>query len=308
MDITRKLETINNEKDTTKFVYYYNDNLVIDKEILERVEKLRIPPNWNNVLISNSPSSYLQATGIDSKGRKQYIYHPLWNTLSRIDKYSKLKEFSRKIPLLKKHINKELKGSIRLNDKNYLMSLIVLILLKTHSRIGNDVFVEENNTYGLTTLLKKHVTIKNNDITITYTGKKSIVHTYKFRCSIISSVLSELKKLPGSRLFKTVGGEYVTSNDINVFIKTIMGESFTAKDFRTYAANILFIKYLKEMSTTGTKQKHKKNVIEAYDKVAKDLGHTRTICRNSYVMSSIVERYMEDVEKFSKLSFEDFVL
>jgi DNA topoisomerase-1 len=289
--ITRNLEN-------KEFVYYHNDHKVINKDILCRIRKLHIPPKWNNVKISSSETDYLQATGNDDKGRVQYLYHPVWIVLSKIEKYNRLKLFAKQLPNLMKSVNKKMNGPVNLEDKEYIISLIFRILNKTHSRIGNDHFAEENNTYGLTTLLKKHLSINGNTICLSFIGKKSIKQQFIFIDKLCSNVLKELKKIPGDRLFKTKDLDPINSVDMNNYLKSVMGDDFSSKDFRTYAANDLFLKFILQKEIPSNNTQIKKTINECYDEVAKELGHSRSICRTSYVMPLISEKYTENPNKF----------
>ena len=297
MDITRKV-IINDKK--YSFVYYLNTKEITNKNTLERLRKLHIPPMWKNVKISTSEIDYLQATGEDSKGRIQYIYHPIWVELAKIEKYNRLKLFIKKLPLLMRTVDNKIHGPINLNDKEYIISLIFRILKKTHSRIGNECYAEENNTYGLTTLLKKHVILDGDNVIISFIGKKSIKQDFKFTDKICSTIIKELKKIPGDRLFKTSGQETITSSEINTYIKNIMGDNFTAKDFRTYAANDLFLKFILKKDIPQNITQIKKTINKCYDEVAEELHHTRAVCRSSYVMPIISEKYSESPVNFVK--------
>jgi DNA topoisomerase-1 len=298
--ITRKLEN-------KEFIYLQNNKRIINDNILNRIRKLRIPPKWSNVNISNSETEYLQATGNDIKGRVQYIYHPVWIAISKLEKYNRLKLFVKKLPLLMKTVNKKMHGPIDLSNKEYIISLIFRILSKTHSRIGNDHFAEENNTYGLTTLLKTHVSTNGNTVSMSFVGKKSIKQQFIFTDKICSSALKELKKISGDRLFKTKDQESITSNDINSYLKNIMGGDFTAKDFRTYAANDLFLKFILQKDIPLNITQTKKTINDCYDEVAEELHHTRAVCKSSYVMPIISEKYISDPNDFvsKKLTLED---
>jgi len=296
MFITREIKN-------KKFMYFLNNKQIFDQNTLERIRKLHIPPAWIDIKISISDTDYLQVTGNDNNkkhNRTQYIYHPLFVELSKIEKYDRLILFTKKLPLLIKYINKKLLGPINLNDKEYIIALIFRILDKTHSRIGNDCYAEENNTYGLTTLLKKHMTITGDKITFAFLGKKSVKQELVFTDQLTSNILKELRKIPGDRLFKTHDQVFIRSNDMNDYLKNIMGEDFTCKDFRTYSSNDLFLKILcsKELPVGITQTK--RTINQCYDEVAEELGHTRAISRSSYVMPIISEHYMKDPVKFIK--------
>lgn len=299
MNTSMSVLNITRIKEGENFVYYDKHNKrITNKDTLERIKKLHIPPNWKNVLVSDSDTDYLQTTGIDTKGRTQYIYHPVWVSISRIEKYDRMKLFAKKLPVLMKIMDKKIHDSMDLEDKEYIVSLIFRILKITHSRIGNDHFAQENNTFGLTTLQKKHVSIDSNNVRIAFVGKKNVKQTFSFNDKLCSKILQELKKIPGERLFKTKSQDCITSNDINNCIRSIMGEDFSAKDFRTYAANELFLKSIHEKDIPSGTTQMKKIINECYDEVAEELGNTRSICKTSYVMPIISEKYKEDPKKF----------
>jgi len=302
MDISRSI--INK-----KYVYKIGSRLVTSKDVLERIRKLHIPPNWKNVKISSDNTSYLQATGEDIKGKIQYIYHPIWVELSKIQKYNKLSLFSKKLPLLTKHVSKKLAHSINFSDKEYIIALLFRILTKTHSRIGNDCYSEENNTYGLTTLLKKHLNISADTITLAFVGKKNVKQQLIFTDHLCAQILRELRKLPGDRLFKTSDNIPIKSLDMNEYLKHIMGEDFTCKDFRTWASNDLFLKILNTKEIPISLTQAKKIINTCYDEVAMELGHTRAISRSSYVMPIISQMYMKDPHGFlkNKYSLDDIL-
>lgn len=288
------------ENDTKIYKYYYSDSkkCVSDKDTLERIRKLRIPPAWKDVQVSKDPTDYLQVSGIDESGKTQYIYHPLWITLSKVQKFNRLRTFVDKLPLLIHSIKYKLSkyNKHSLDDYEFLLALVFRILYKTYSRIGNECYAEENNTYGLTTLLKTHLKFKENDtITLTYAGKRNIIQNLEFRDPLVYKILKDLIKLPGPKLFKTTNGIVVRSLDMNYYLKEKMGENFTVKDFRTYASNKLFIDILSKKNINSNLQQ---NVKETYKDVAEYLGHTASISKKSYVMDIIPEMYLKDPKKF----------
>lgn len=296
MNITRIKKTSGKK---LNFEYFTNGNKIIDKHILERIQKLCIPPNWDNVKISTSETDYLQAIGKDDKGRTQYIYHPMWVELSKIEKYSRLAKFERKLPLLIKNINQQLSGPVKTNDREYLIALVFRILLKTHARIGNECYADENNTYGLTTLLKKHMIISNSgEIRFSFVGKKGVEQNLSFRDSVSLKALREFKKIRGDRLFQTEDQQPLKAVEMNDYLKEKMGDDFTCKDFRTYGSNILFLKILCKQEAPTSMSASKRILNKVYDEVAEQLGHTRAISKKSYVMPMIGERFLENPSEF----------
>jgi DNA topoisomerase-1 len=278
--------------------YYTHNNKTVDKNTLERIRRLHIPPRWTDVQITTDETSYLQVTGFDGK-KQQYIYHPLWITLSKMEKYKRLGLFAKKLPRLVAHINSTLHKP-NLGSKEHLILLIFKILLLTHSRIGNDCYAEDNDTYGLTTLLKKHVRFAGDETFIAYVGKKDVKQHLSFNDRATTNILRKLCGIPGDRLFKTTDGEPIKSIDVNNYLKTFTNEAFTCKDFRTYASNALFLKILRGKPLPASETDAKRTVSECYNEVAEYLGHTKTISKSSYVIPLIGEMYLENPALFRK--------
>lgn len=279
--------------------YYLNDKEITDENTLNRIRKLCIPPNWTDVKIAKDSTDYLQVTAYSKKDpnkKTQYIYHPLFIELTKSEKYDRLKTFIKKLPLLIKYVSKKLSTPIDLENKEYIIALMFRILLKTHSRIGNDCYADDNGTFGLTTLLKKHLTIIGDEICLSFVGKKSIKQKLIFTDKKCAAILNQLRKLPNERLFKTKDGDEIKSTDMNDQLKEIMGsEAFTCKDFRTYSANNLFLMFLMGKNPSDC---IKKNISECYEEVACELGHTKAICKSSYICPLIAEQYIKDPVKF----------
>jgi DNA topoisomerase-1 len=282
------------------FVYLNINKQITDTNTLERIRKLHIPPNWTNINISTRDTDYLQVTGNDTKGRTQYIYHPVWVELAKIEKYERMKLFTTKVEIIKKRINGILSKKMDLTSKEYIIALLFRIMLLTHSRVGNDQYAEENNTYGLTTLLKKHVKINGSNVILSFLGKKSIKQELKFIDPVSARILTELIKIPGPRLFKTKFEEHIRSLDMNNYLHEITGVEITCKDFRTYSSNNLFIKILCSKPIPITQSEIKRTINQCYDEVAEYLGHTRAVSKSSYVMPIIAENYARSPQLFVK--------
>jgi DNA topoisomerase-1 len=197
-------------------------NPVRHKTILERIRRLCIPPQWREDEISYSETNYLQATGIDSKNRLQYIYHPMWNQMTMDDKYKRMGHFAQKMDDFNK----------RLREDTSLISTMFRIIQKTHIRIGNESYAKENGTYGLCTLEKKHVSVRGDIVHLQFNGKKGIAHDIKFRDTQCANVIKYLLTIPGERLFKMEtkdGMKQICSQDLNEYLQATMGPEFTCK-------------------------------------------------------------------------------
>lgn len=311
MDITRKpIGKINKENIyDRKFEYFKNGVKIVDEQVLMRIKKNCIPPAWTDVKISNLDTDYLQVRGVDSKNRTQYKYHPMWNKLAKKEKYKRLEQFITKLPGLIRHINKNLSNFDTRNNEHIIL-LVIKILTKTYSRIGNDIHTEANNTYGLTTLLKKHIKINESVININYIGKKNIKQSFSFTDEICSNALKKLLLISGDRLFKTSDHQFVRSLDVNNYIKNIMEGDYTSKDFRTYGSNIMLLDMLyRRKHVLESDTEAKKFLNECCDKVASIIGHTTNVSKTNYIYPIIIEQYTKDYNGFvgSKLPVSDLL-
>lgn len=247
-----------------------------------RIKKLCIPPNWTDIWISPDPCSHLQVTGKDQKGRIQYIYHPMWVLMSQDEKYKRMARFQKNLPLLRKALAEE-GGTIQ---------LMFRILLRTHIRVGNESYAKDNGTYGLCSLLGKHVTMRGSVITLSFIGKKGVPQKITFRDPKIAQDLRKHIGTKEERLFK------YNPEDLNDFLQKHMGKEFTCKDFRTYASNIHFLKNLTKHLPPQTVTERKKVLKDVYIETAEKLGHTKEISKKSYVMPIVEEKYLLDPHFF----------
>jgi DNA topoisomerase-1 len=280
--------------------YYFKGTLVQDSSTLQRISKLSVPPAWKNVWYSSNPKCHIQVHGIDSNGKKQYILSDSWNKSSKCKKYNRMKMFITKVNLFKKKI--KLKDHD--HSKHSLICLLFQLLIHIHIRVGNEKYAPK--TYGLTTLRQKHFV---ND-TFTFVGKSGILHCI----DIPKEFLPYIKKLylygKDKHLFwYTEHGKINTidSEELNVFLKQNMGQEYTCKDFRTYSANILYIKaFLK--NAKGNSSQAKKIVLMSVDESAKLLGHTRNISRKSYISEKLIDYCIDSFESASKESVNTLLL
>ena len=285
------------------FHYYKNGTLVKEKRILDRIKKLRIPPNWKNVQITDSEVNHLQAIGIDERKRTQYIYHPMWIALTSLDKYKRMGRFCKLIPKFEKKIKQDLTSS---NERVCIIAHMFRLLQKTHMRVGGEEYAKDNSTYGLCTLENKHIRIKGPVITFNFIGKKGVKQRIQIRDSTTAPLLQQLIKNTG-RVFKE-NGKVITSGDMNGYLQNVMGREFTCKDFRTYASNLLFLNTICKLPIPQTEKEKKKNLKDVFDYVANKLGHTKAVSRRSYVMPIISDQYKETPSIFYKQNPKQLLL
>ena len=303
-------EGIIREKKGDEFIYYYvNTGKVVKKEDIERINKLRIPPAWTDVWISRDPDSAIQVIGRDAKGRKQYRYNQMHIEQADKEKFFRMIDFINSLPKLEKILAKH--SELPFYDKNRVVSLMLLLVQEYHMRVGKEVYARQNRSYGISSMRKKHVKIGKNIIHLKFKGKSNQRLHYTITNPEFINDIKMMMKLEGDRLFQYItvderGTERiypVTDKDLNAYIQQYMGEDFTIKDFRTYAANETFVKsLLNETKKRSPKDRRtiKKNIMNAFKSTARQLKHTGAVSKKSYVLNFALELYQNDPEIYIK--------
>ncbi len=275
------------------FVYFQGKEKIKDPTAIERFKKLVIPPAWKDVRISPSPNSHLQVVGKDDKGRTQYRYHPQWEILRNKTKFIKMTAFGKVLPKIRERVARDLKK--RIMTKTKCLALVVRLMEETHIRIGSQQYAKNNNTYGLSTLRNKHLNIKENKLLFTFVGKKGKKHSIPLEDKKLQKLVMQCKEIPGWELFQYYDEEgnhhTIDSGMVNEYIQEISDDSFSAKDFRTWAASKIFLETLFEMEKPENKTQIKQNLIDACDIAAESLGNTRSVCRSYYVHPALIAKY-----------------
>jgi DNA topoisomerase I len=275
------------------FVYKYpNAKVVRDKKVLERIRKLVIPPAWTDVWICMDPNGHLQATGRDKRGRKQYRYHPKWAAVRDENKFSRILAFGRKIPSIRKRLQDHL--ALPGLPREKVLATVVQLLEKSLIRVGNLEYAKTNNSYGLTTLKNKHVKVNGSVLKFRFRGKGGKDYVVGVKNARIARVVRHCQEISGQQLFQYIeDGETrsVTSTDVNEYLRSIAGEEFSAKDFRTWAGTIQAAVELQTFEQFESETQSKKNIVEAVRRVAQSLGNTPAICRKCYIHPYILESY-----------------
>ncbi len=284
---------ITRKKTGKKFSYYKDGEKIRDKEEITRINKLVIPPAWENVWICALDNGHLQATGIDVKKRKQYRYHPLWSALRNHTKFYRMLQFGYALPEIRLQVEKDL--ALRSFEKRKVLALIVSLMQRTNIRIGNNAYEKLYGSFGLTTLKGKHVQIKGQKLTFSFKGKKGVMHNIDLKSKRLARLVQKCKDIPGKELFQYLDDEgnrhTVDSGMVNDYIKEISGEDFTAKDFRTWSGTVSALIAFKEIGYAETHTEYKKKVKEALEIVASHLGNTSTVCRKYYVHPLVINLY-----------------
>lgn len=284
-----------------EFEYVKNKRRLRNKLDLNRIHQLAIPPAWREVWICSLANGHLQATGIDSKNRKQYKYHPLWSKLRNQTKFYRLYDFGLALPIIRQQLQKDL--SRRGLPVEKVLATVVWLMSQTRIRIGNSVYEKLYESFGLTTLKDKHVNITGNRLTFRFKGKKGIAHNISISNPRLARIVKQCRDIPGKELFQFYDEEgnhrRIESGMVNDYIKSITGNDFTAKDFRTWAGTVQALIALLTTSGAETKTEIKNNVLQAVEQVAAHLGNTRAICKKYYIHPLIIDLYENNLlEKY----------
>jgi DNA topoisomerase-1 len=256
-----------------------------NKEDLERIKSLRIPPNWKNVKIDKFSKSKLQATGYDSKQRKQYIYNKEYVERNKKNKFNKMNTFDYG------KYSRVLRNNISLNNlsKNCVIANVIKLMEELNIRVGNESYKKENGTHGITTLLKKHY--KNG--TLSFVGKKGILHTKIIKNPNSLNFINKVLKIKGDYLFYDENCNKITSHDLNSFLKEKVQTNITCKDIRTYCANKIFNDFMKNTKIGTTEIERKASISAGVKHTAQELGNTPKICRDAYLSPQNLNKYLK---------------
>jgi DNA topoisomerase-1 len=274
--------------------------VIRDARVTGRINHLAIPPAWQEVRISRDPRGHIQAVGQDAKGRKQYLYHERWSDLRSESKFDRLQLFGKVLPKIRRAVARDLRRP-KLPREKVLAALVQLLELSA-ARIGNEQYVNENKSYGLSTLRNQHASVSGPTIHLKFRGKTGKVHELDFRHPTLAKIIRKCQHLPGQKLFEYIddqGVHAIRSDDVNAYLSEVSGESITTKDFRTWKATVLVVRLLGRVNDSDPKPTSK-NVNGVIREVARRLGNTAAICRKSYVHPAVTECYLNG--GFSALS------
>jgi DNA topoisomerase-1 len=276
------------------FAYHRPDgSLIKDRRERKRIASLAIPPGWTDVWISPDPIGHMQATARDAKGRKQYRYHELFRQMRDESKFGRMLAFCEALPKLREQIEKDL-APVGL-PRRKLLATVVRLLDKTLIRVGNDEYLKENRSYGLTTLKQRHVQVTGDTMRFEFRGKSGIEHVVAVSDRRLAGIVQQLQDLPGQQLFRYIDDDghrqSIDSDDVNAYLREVTGISVTAKDFRTWSGTMVAARALREMGPPKDEAEARHNVNLALDQVAARLRNTRAVCRKYYVHPTVIEAY-----------------
>lgn len=268
------------------WAYFDGDKRVTQRDEIDRLNALALPPAYTDAWFCKDSSGHIQATGKDARGRKQYRYHPDYRARKDASKFGLLREFGEALPKLRKRVEQDLRRHSLGRDQ--VVAAVVRLLDAEHMRIGNEQYARANKSFGLSTLRSRHVTKKNGRMKMRYTGKHGIVHEATITDASLKRIVAKCQELPGQMLFQYLGGDgepnAISSSDVNDYIRDASGGDFTAKHFRTWGASVIAFEQL--LAKDEAKRMSVKTMIEP---VAEALGNTVTMSRKSYVHPSLID-------------------
>lgn len=274
---------------------------VADRRILERIRSLAIPPAYKDVWICVHPQGHLQATGRDDRGRKQYRYHPNWRQFRDAGKFANLAEFGRALPLIRRKVRRDLALPGLSHDK--VIATVVALLDKTLIRVGNENYVQENGSYGLTTLRSRHIKHARGRLHFIFKGKSGVERDVELDDKRLVKIIRRIHRLPGQKLFQYLDDngvrQPVDSSAVNQYLREAVGsqdvDSFSAKTFRTWGATLLAAKLLGRLPLPdkGGARARKQMVAGVIKEVAAAMGNTPAVCRSSYIDPCLITDWLE---------------
>jgi DNA topoisomerase I len=280
------------------FQYLDPDGAAVeDPEVIERIARLAVPPAWRDVWICIDPLGHLQATGVDAAGRKQYRYHDRWRVHRDRLKFHAMIEFGRALPALRRRVAVDLDGEDL--DRLTVLACAVRLLDLGFFRIGSEDYTERNESYGLTTMLRRHVTVTAGELTFDYPAKSGVRRVQSIADERILEIVAALRRRRGGSeqlLAHREGRRWVDirPDEVNDYIRDATGGDFTAKDFRTWNATVLAAVALASADIDAPPRRSRERAVRAAVKtVAAYLGNTPAVCRASYIDPRVIDLYLD---------------
>ena len=306
MDIKRKINSNGN-------FFYVNKKTkkkVKSLKLLRHIKSLRIPPAYKDVIISSNMNSKIQAKGIDSKNRKQYIYNKEYLEQQSEIKFEDLITFGKKIKRIRKDINSNIKlcsnDNSKIQNKVCIISLVLFLIDRCNFRVGNEKYKKLYNSFGVTTLNKKHFEFLKNNLKIKFIGKKGVLNESKVDNKEVVKILDKLCEYNFEYIFsyKDDNGNIfrITEKHINDFLKKY-NKSLSVKMFRTWSANHILVKEILDHPLPNDIKEAQKYIREIIKKAANKMHHSNNVSKKSYMNNKIIDLYVENPDKFKEIIF-----
>ena len=289
--------TLRRERNGKSFRYVGKNRKTVLLVSANRIKQLAIPPAWEDVVISPDPLDYIQAEGVDARGRTQYIYHPEWVKRNREHKFNQMISFGERLPALRKAVRAHMRENSLTEDR--VLATVVWLLEHTFIRVGNAKYAEEDHSYGLTTMLEKHVEVKGSKMTFNFEGKSRVFHELEITDPRVAKTVKECIDLPGYELFQYLDEnkirKSINSEEVNRYLKKYTGADFSAKDFRTWGGSVLAGDSFYKAGNAANKNDLKRKTADVIAIVSDHLGNTKSVCRKYYIHPVIFESYEKNI-------------
>ncbi|HEX5608870.1 MAG TPA: DNA topoisomerase IB [Solirubrobacterales bacterium] len=269
---------------------------VEDEDTLERIRGLAIPPAWREVWICSDPLGHIQATGLDEAGRKQYLYHERWQQRAAQRKFESMREFAATLPKLRRAVRKDLRQEGMPRER--ALACAVRLLDLGFFRIGGEEYAETNESYGVATVLREHVSIEDGEVVFDFPAKSGQRRVQSVRDPEVQTAIEAMRRRrtgPDDLLVFRENGAWrdVRSEDVNAYLQAQAGEEFSAKDFRTWHGTVLAAVELAREGAPSTKGGGERAIRAAIKRVAERLGNTPAVCRSSYVDPRVLDCFRD---------------
>ena len=267
-----------------------------DEETLARIRGLAIPPAWEDVWICLDPLGHIQATGVDAAGRKQYLYHERWQRRAAARKYESMREFAAALPKLRRAADRDLaRDGI---PRERALACAVRLLDLGFFRVGGEEYAEANESYGLATLRREHVSIEGEELVFDFPAKSGQRRVQSIRDAAVRRAIEAMRRRrsgPDDLLVFRQGREWrdVRSEEVNEYLQAKIGDEFSAKDFRTWHGTVLAAVELARQGPPSTKGAGERAIRAAVKRVAERLGNTPAVCRSSYIDPRVLDCFRD---------------
>jgi DNA topoisomerase-1 len=272
------------------WAYYDGDKRVTDRDEIDRLNSIALPPAYGEAWFCKDPNGHLQATGIDDRGRKQYRYHQEFRAQAEADKFAGLAEFGKALPKIRRKVDRDLRQRMLSRDK--VVAAVIRLLDDDYLRVGNEEYAKSNKSYGATTLLSRQVHDDGRKVRMRFKGKSGVEHEVMITDRTLRRIVRQLQELPGQALFQYINGDGnphpITSSEVNDYIREASGGDFTAKHFRTWGATVLAFEQMLDKADNA-----RISVNTMIEPVAEALGNTVAISRKAYVHPALIAAVKE---------------
>lgn len=274
----------------TGFAYYDADGrLIRDRAERSRLNAIAFPPAYRDAWFCPAPNGHILATGYDDRGRKQYRYHEDFRRMREAEKFDRCLAFGKRLPLIRKRVEEDIEGDHPTRER--VLAAVIRLLDMGFVRIGNETYKKRNRSFGASTLRDRHARIEGSNVHIRFTGKGGKEREVSLTDEQLASAVKDARDVPGQHLFQYYecdgARQPIGSGDVNEYLRETMGDQFSAKNFRTWHASVLAVRFLVEAEDRPT-------MTALLDEVSEKLGNTPTVARNSYIHPVVIEILSQD--------------